>query len=333
MTADSILHRARRTLERDLLLDPALQVHPQAGAGPENILGVGIGEKIRRGEGTGRLSVKVYVQEKLAPDQVAPGFQIPRRWKGALTDVEQVGTVVALGACTDSRRTRQRPLMAGISVSFHADDRPSAGTLGAFVRNAKDRNSLLLLSNNHVLADSNGLPAGTAIVQPGSLDGGRLRRDRVGALAHFVPLGFGSRANLVDCAVARLDSRVKASPEICGVGAVPGHAAPRRNMRVAKHGRTTGFTEGVISDVHVTIKVSYGNAGTALFRDQVAIRGRGEPFSAAGDSGSLIVTAGSHRACALLFAGAQAENLTFANKIGHVLRALKISLATGRKVR
>ena len=59
---------------------------------------------------------------------------------------------------------------------------------------------------------------------------------------------------------------------------------------------------------------------------KVVIVGRtGQPFSAAGDSGSLILERGTNRAIGLLFGGSPSH--TIANHIGDVLRALKVTLA------
>ena len=75
------------------------------------------------------------------------------------------------------------------------------------------------------------------------------------------------------------------------------------------------------------MNVNYPGFGTGLFKDQIAITGPGMPFSAGGDSGSLIWTwDSSRRPVGLLFAGG--GNTTFANKIGAVLNALDIYLYT-----
>jgi hypothetical protein len=93
-------------------------------------------------------------------------------------------------------------------------------------------------------------------------------------------------------------------------------------MPVRKCGRTTQSTLGIITAIHVTIKVGYGAGRVALFKDQVQIRGVGKDFSAPGDSGSLVVTAGTRQPTALLFAGG--GGLTFANPIGRVIAAVGI---------
>jgi hypothetical protein len=100
------------------------------------------------------------------------------------------------------------------------------------------------------------------------------------------------------------------------------------SMPVGKSGRTTQLTSGRIVDVKASISVAYENGKTANFTDQITIVGNGgRPFSDGGDSGSLVWTFDEARSpVGLLFAGGR--DYTFANKIGHVLEALKIELYT-----
>ncbi len=59
-------------------------------------------------------------------------------------------------------------------------------------------------------------------------------------------------------------------------------------------------------------------------RDQIGIRGVHGPFSMPGDSGSLIVAAGTKQPVALLFAGSSDNSMTFANDIQAVKSAMGI---------
>jgi hypothetical protein len=94
---------------------------------------------------------------------------------------------------------------------------------------------------------------------------------------------------------------------------------------VGKSGRTTGLTQGRVTQIGVSVNVNY-NGRVALFRNQIAIQSvNTSPFSAGGDSGSLIWQWGTGvRPVALLFAGG--GGTTFANPIGAVLAALDIRL-------
>ena len=75
-----------------------------------------------------------------------------------------------------------------------------AGTFGAVVEAVGTR---YILSNNHVLANENGLPVGSPIFQPGLLDQGNPQSDRIVALTRIVALQAG-HPNSVDCAIAAI---------------------------------------------------------------------------------------------------------------------------------
>jgi predicted ATP-dependent Lon-type protease len=91
-------------------------------------------------------------------------------------------------------------------------------------------------------------------------------------------------------------------------------------MAVRKSGRTTGFTTGEITVIEATVTVCYGSGKDAVFENQLIMG----PMSQGGDSGSLIVAAGSLQAVGLLFAGS--EQSTIANPIQAVLNCLDVTL-------
>jgi hypothetical protein len=213
---------------------------------------------------------------------------------------------------------RVRPLVPGISIG-HA--RVTAGTLGAIV------GANFLLSNNHVLADEDRAREGDAILQPGRADGGRARGDTVARFERAVRLR--KSGNRVDAALARIDDGVAFdAARLRGLGALGAPRAEplRPGDRVAKLGRTTGMTRGVVSAIEVDrVRVGY-DRGTLSFDDQLEIEGTGRgPFSLGGDSGSLIVDA-ARRPAALLFAGNDADT-TYANPLPAVLAALRFEPA------
>ena len=99
------------------------------------------------------------------------------------------------------------------------------------------------------------------------------------------------------------------------------------NMLVKKCGRTTQFTRGRVTAVAATVNVSYGTAGVATFQNQIIIQSlNANPFSAGGDSGSLIVTDVTQQPTGLLFAGSTTH--TIANPIQAVLAALGVTIVT-----
>jgi hypothetical protein len=229
-------------------------------------------------------------------------------------------------------RMRLRPAPGGISVAHTA---VTAGTFGCLVRgnSAPRLNRLMVLSNNHVLANSNGASLGDSILQPGPFDGGKHPADQIAVLERFVPINFAAGAsNQVDCATAwawpdrvrkELMRLISGTPTFFRVGATP--VAATLGLAVGKSGRTTQLTSGTVTAVGVTINVNYGAGRVGRFVNQIAVRAPSGDFSQGGDSGSLIWTWDARRApVALLFAGG--GGTTFGNPIATVLRALDVQI-------
>lgn len=245
-------------------------------------------------------------------------------------DIRFVGPVYK-GAALPWQRLRQRPLAPGMSIGHEA---VTAGTLGAIVVDA--RGVGYALSNNHVIANEDRARRGDAVLQPGALDGGAAA-DEVATVARAVRLKRGraaSAANRVDAALAVLnDGIANAATSLRGLGVLRGLAETplMPGAKVAKLGRTSGLTRGVVSAIEVDQVMVGFDFGNARFDGQIEIEGEGaEAFSAGGDSGALIVDA-ERRAIGLLFAGSDfggrnRRGLTYANPIAAVLSALKVRL-------
>jgi hypothetical protein len=148
-----------------------------------NVVGVAVGFKGDKTADTGELAVVVLVERKLPLAALSASDVIPKQIDGVRTDVVEVGYLRAY----QSPRGRFRPMIpAGVSIGHFLI---TAGTLGAIVtdRITGDR---LILSNNHVLANSNNAQIGDPILQPGPLDGGQNPGDMVARLERFVRLRF-----------------------------------------------------------------------------------------------------------------------------------------------
>jgi hypothetical protein len=292
-----------------------------------NVVGVGIGEKITKGRHTGILAIKLLVRRKYDKDRISPGELLPREIDGLPTDVEQVGTfrrieAVLAPAPMPDPKSHIRPAQPGCSIGFRDPNNAfvMAGTFGALVKRGETR---FILSNNHVLADENRLAVGSPIFQPGLLDGGDPATDQVAALSQFVPLAAGA-PNQVDCAIAEIDPEL-ASRDILFIGAPKGTEPAKRDMIVHKFGRTTSYTVGRVTSIDTDVSVEY-ETGVFTFNNQMIIESvNQEPFSDAGDSGSAIVSRESQRVVGLLFAGSASH--TIANHINDVLTALNVTLA------
>ena len=312
-----------------------------------NVVGVGQGIKQVGGKATGEPAVVVLVQKKVPPKELKPGQRVPRTLSKSPVDVIEVGELRLLG-----RTEYVRPAPPGVSIGHY---RVTAGTFGAVVRD-RSTGQPLILSNNHVLANStNGRDGraaiGDPVYQPGPYDGGGPQQ-LIGYLYRFVPLVKDyeevscSRArwaerllngmlhlvrpsyrvafyrqlaveNLVDAALARPVSPESVTGEILGIGAVTGVAEPEVGKWVFKSGRSSGVNSGKILVINATVKVSLEEGHWGYFRDQFVT----EPLARPGDSGSLVVDE-QRRAVGLLFAGSDSSSIC--NRIRNVLELLEV---------
>ena len=288
-----------------------------------NLVGVGIGEQISGGKHTGIMAVKFLVRIKYPDNQIPQGERLPTTVDGHPVDVEQVGTFRRFAPPMPNPRTRIRPARPGCSIGFQDPGHQfiMAGTFGALVKKGQQR---FVLSNNHVLADEGKLPLGSPIFQPGFLDAGNPPvTDAIASLTKFGPLLPGV-SNKVDCAIAKLKANNLASNAVLFIGPPTGRKPAQIDMTVHKFGRTTGFTVGRVTSIETDVTVQY-ETGLFTFGDQMIIVGlAAQPFSAAGDSGSLILERSTNKAVGLLFAGSTSH--TIANHIDDVLSAMGVTL-------
>jgi hypothetical protein len=345
---DEGLLQLKRELETQLLQPQGEAVGVRAAEsfqGAGNIVGVGVGyslppttgpsgEVLSSNAEPGKQALNIYVVERTAVEEIRAVMANAMGTSAAASEDVPVNVIVTGMIDAQPHRFRIRPAPGGVSVGHF---KITAGTIGCLsVGRRSPRNSrLMILSNNHVLGNSNGSVFGECITQPGPFDGGKCPADQIAIVERFVPLNFSGGTNFVDAATGwcwpdrvrkELVYLVGGVPNFFRIGNVP--IAPQLNMAVGKSGRTTQLTRGTIIDVSATINVNYGGGRVALFKDQIAIRGAGGSlFSAGGDSGSSIWTWDSaRRPVGLLFAGG--GGITFANKMTRVVAALDINLVT-----
>jgi hypothetical protein len=209
-----------------------------------------------------------------------------------------------------------------------------SGTLGSLVSRG---GTFYILSNNHVLDKSGQGQPGDPISQPG-LGDASCRVQNTGTVAHLsqaAPLQ-GTPAN-VDAAIAEIvPGTVDINGAILDLAGANQPAPPSAtladpssvlssNESVAKVGRSSGLTCSTVFSVGTDVTVNYPTSCGSSTKFQVTYTNQviinGASFSAAGDSGSLIVTADTARPVGLLFAGNGTQ--TIANPIQTVLSALK----------
>jgi hypothetical protein len=298
-----------------------------------SVVGVALGHKLVGGQDTGVSAIVVLVEEKVAERELPNAQIVPPAIGGTPIDVQAVGKLragpeplAASRAVSLTRRTR--PMTGGMSVGHHAitagtaatgcyRDSPFPGMPGRYY----------ILSNNHVLANSNDAQEGDAILQPGPFDGGTLENDQIGRLAKFVPIKFldGSDpapTNEVDAAIAEVDL-MDIDRSIHWMGELRSIAlTPEVGLLLCKCGRTTGFTTGRIVNINATVDVNYGKGRIARFVNQLVTTN----MSAPGDSGSLVADLHGN-AVGLLFAGSNVA--TIVNPITTVQRLLGVKVVDG----
>lgn len=314
-----------------------------------NVVGVGRGRKMVRGEDTGEEAIVVLVEKKVPEGDLRSVDRVPRALARVPTDVIEVGSLQLLNV----RTSYQRPARPGVSIGHY---KVTAGTFGAVVKDRKTGEPLIL-SNNHVLANSTNGSDGRAkigdpILQPGPYDGGRMDHV-IGHLVRFSPLlrpfavsecekasAIGRMANavlrlvrpsyrlvferrvnqynIIDAALARPVSPEVISPEILEIGVVTGVAEGEVGMVVKKSGRTSGLNRSQIMVVEATVQVGLETREVGIFTDQLVTG----PMAQPGDSGSLVVNE-KGQAVGLLFAGS--DLATICNRIQNVMEVLQVT--------
>jgi len=308
------------------------------------INGYAIGRKRVHAKPIGDLAITVFVNKKLSLRRLPLANRIPQVIR--LPDERASGGVLEFATDVQEARfqaleytARQRPAPGGISIGHVAI---TAGTFGGLLRD-RASGTVVILSNNHVLANSNEGGVGDAILQPGPHDGGVDPADRIATLTRFVPIDFTPGAeNRVDGAIATPISPIQNQVlwNTRDIGAqIPAQSRQlgdaELGLAVQKTGRTTEHTEGFVQSLYATVQVKYDMFRKATLVDQIIVSQDGSQpaFSNGGDSGSLVYDTG-RRCIGLLFAGSEGganePATTIVNPIHHVLRELNVEfLAPG----
>jgi hypothetical protein len=336
-----------------------------------NVVGLGVGTKVKNGQPTGEPALIAFVSQKVDRDQLSRNELVPAKLGEMQTDVLEVGVLFA-GRAAPPRTTRHtedvttttsyptsypfmdgdgrgmlevappeigievlkkrvRPAEGGYSVGHF---KITAGTIATCVYDIFPSPpgvgvppKFYILSNNHVLANSNAASIGDPILQPGPFDGGTFPADVIAHLSRFVPIQFNppiplaQQRNVVDCAVAEGEFH-DLDREIYWIGNVRGwlpKAGVKVGTLVKKTGRTTNFTTGRITAINATVDVNYGGGKVARFQDQIVTTN----ISAGGDSGSAVLT-WDNMMLGLLFAGS--STVTILNQFENVRSLLKVEV-------
>lgn len=308
--------------------------------GCDCINGFGITMKQVQGKKTDQPAIVFFVNKKLSLRSLPVHNRIPKQinipWEHSKDGILEVVTDVRpLRFQALENITRERPCPGGFSIG-HVDI--TAGTLGCLVKD-KTTGEPVILSNNHVLANTNQASIGDPILQPGPIDGGVDPNDRIATLTRFYPINFTAGVNnLIDAAIATPTDPANVVKNIKDIGADIPTATRDITVNdlgqfVRKSGRTTEHTVGYIDTVNATVTVKYGIFEKATFVDQIIIENvyGEEDISAGGDSGSAVLDK-DNKLVGLLFAGSDKDESSgqpataIINPIKHVFSLLSLDV-------
>ncbi len=303
---------------RRVRAESASPAFAEGAFGSSNIVGTCIAEKQTRSDvnsasetGTGQMCITVFVKKKSFDRAEAGGAAIPSEIEGVATDVVEVGEIAPQGLRCGIGSSLQ-PALSGVLYNYY-------GTMACLcARKLRVDNNLYILSNQHVLAPGRyGNP--NTVIFHGSVN------NIVGQNVYWTVFS-GTNPNLHDAALARtipslVDPRhtnftIKNSPIRSSEYVI--------NMPVKKEGARTGLTYGYLRGWSSNLNVPYPTGQNVSFRNQLWIQGAGGvPFSAPGDSGSLVVGP-DNRPLGLHFAGYEGDVNSFSNRIEDVMGAFGI---------
>jgi hypothetical protein len=301
-----------------------------------NVVEVGVSLKVKDGEVLNKPCIVVNVTKKV--EGMTEGL-IPSEIEGFPTDVAELGIDKLLSGPPLTGPIC--PLRPGYSIAHKAVrsiETPdyfvlASGTLSCIVRDLRD-SELLILSNNHVLANTNEAETGDEIMHPGPYykDLGPLPAATLKAYKKIV---FGgdehspdALKNRIDAAVAR--PIVPIDPDIPSIGIPEGvsEIEPAANVRVKMTGAMSGYKEGLIVQGDVSAKFSnFGGTGKDAYFEHYF---NCQPLATHGDSGSLMLDKDG-KALGLVFMAKFVDGtptISRACRLQYVLRELGIELVT-----
>jgi hypothetical protein len=318
----------------------------------KNVNGIGYGYKMTAGKQVLQPSLIVFVTRKQPLAELLKKDIIPSQIDDIVVDVREIGKIVAYKARTD----RWRPAPPGVSIGHYLI---TAGTFGAVVKDITTGQKLIL-SNNHVMANSNDAAKGDAILQPGKADGGLNPQDLIARLERFVRIEMNGGSDGGDsggiCSIAKgVASVLNFAAKMIGSShrLTPVKISQTANLvdcAVAKPIDSSAIDENIIDigkitgvktaelgmNVRKSGRTTATTTGTIEALDvttEVSYGGNkvarfehqfySSNMSQPGDSGSLLVDANEPKAVGLLFAGS--DTVTVYSPIATVLQLLNVT--------
>jgi hypothetical protein len=270
----------------------------------DNVIGVGYGYKTVNGILTDEKSIVFTVKEKLPIEQLTKEQLLP---KSINLNNETISTDVVKGdfkligcdpnfqnwqTTPPSTRDKFRPLKGGVSTTNYTSLSGFVGTLG-FLAKDNDTNSLVGVTNNHVLIDDAFLCSernqnsvisnikNDSVVQPHPTDGsyfGHGGINPIGVVKKYYPLQSPPIYNYVDVALTTISNSVADSTSYQQVGLVPTtlpfastseiNNLLSTNPLLYSVGRTTGtkgegLTKLRVYQISVALSIDYHKQGVS----------------------------------------------------------------------
>ncbi|KAA3617572.1 MAG: hypothetical protein D8M58_01565 [Calditrichaeota bacterium] len=320
--------------------------------GKANVVATGIGYKVTNGKVTDDLSIICSVEHKKPKKSLTASELLPQFLESIPIDVNPSGPIFAF----QDPKLRYRPAPGGTSIGHY---QITAGTFGCTVKKDGKR---YILSNNHVLANSNDADFGDDILQPGPHDGGSRPADVMAKLHDFVPIawdgddggggGGGSDCPFANAAANMLNGMAAAAGRKSRLKAVIENT-PGQNLvdcAIAEPVNENDITDDIMQIGNIS-GIAEGNLGMSLQKfgrtteyttgtilqidvTSTVSYGTGKTatfvdqlmagnMSAGGDSGSAVLNS-DKQIVGLLFAGSSSS--TIINRIQNVFDLLNISL-------
>ncbi len=262
-------------------------------AGQKGVVGTATGL-----DDDGNVVIRVYTTGADSP-------QIPKTIEGVPVLEVLTGPIYPAQTSPSAPYPRQRltrPVPIGVSAfsdTAQSSTSCQSGTLGCRLTDANG--NVYALSTNHNFAGENSLPLNTTpIVQPSPGDDScqtGIAADQLGDLVAFIKvIADNMTTNEVDCAIISTTKKlVNSSTPGGGYGDPASITTTSINtaslgQKLQKYGRTTGYTQGLVTGVNVQLTVAYAG-GQAIFINQFEVGGAGSfaVFGSFGDSGALAV--------------------------------------------
>ncbi|HEX9893178.1 MAG TPA: hypothetical protein VGA78_04610 [Gemmatimonadales bacterium] len=265
---------------------------------------VGIGGRVRHGQPTGELVVKVFVTRKMSPDELPPNARVPPDIEGLPTDVEEcppfenkAGLVPAKRPFPDTTQAylggdkdRVRPVKGG--TELQAKDGGSAGTLGFMARVPADPKRIMAVTNHHVLFDEGPATLGRLVGQAEPTNSST--KCCKGLIGNCLASHYDAD---VDAALVQLDAELEWVAEIKEIGFIRGRfdlttaEAQTQVYQIRMRGRTLGLVGGTLRSINTS-----GTAGTRSYTNGIVIKPNPDAtltgklyFGDFGDSGAALV--------------------------------------------